>query len=72
MMQTLVRFIDLCEAALAQQVDMGQIAALPLLRRLRRMGEDIGDQQLDQFDALRRDMEAEFIQLAKRGASDAG
>jgi V/A-type H+-transporting ATPase subunit A len=72
MMQTLVRFIDLSEAALAQQVDMAELATLPLLRRLRRMGEDIGDEQLDQFDALRRDMEAAFIQLAKRGVADAG
>ena len=71
-MQTLVQFIDLCEAALAQQVDMARVAALPLLRRLRRMGEDIGDQQLDRFDALRRDMEAEFLQLARTGAGDAG
>jgi V/A-type H+-transporting ATPase subunit A len=72
MMQTLVRFIDLSEAALAQQVDMAELATLPLLRRLRRMGEDIGDEQLDRFDALRRDMEAEFIRLAKRGVDDAG
>ena len=72
MMQTLVRFIDLSEAALAQQVDMAELATLPLLRRLRRMGEDIGDEQLDQFEALRRDMEAAFIQLAKRGVADAG
>jgi V/A-type H+-transporting ATPase subunit A len=70
-MQTLVQFIDLSEAALAQQIDMAEIATLPLLRRLRRMGEDIGEEQLDQFDALRRDMEAEFIQLAKRGADGA-
>jgi V/A-type H+-transporting ATPase subunit A len=72
MMQTLVHFIDLCEAALAQQVDMAEVAALPLLRRLRRMGEDIGDQQLDDFDALRREMEAAFLQLARAGAGDAG
>mgnify|MGYP000267117757 CR=1 FL=1 len=72
MMQTLVQFIDLCEAALAQQVDMAEVAALPLLRRLRRMGEDIGDQQLDDFDALRRDMETAFLQLARAGAGDAG
>ena len=72
MMQTLVQFIDLCEAALAQQVDMAEVAALPLLRRLRRMGEDIGDQRLDDFDALRREMETAFLQLARAGAADAG
>jgi V/A-type H+-transporting ATPase subunit A len=71
MMQTLVRFIELSEAALAQQVDMSELGSLAVLRRLRRMGEDIGDEQLDQFDALRRDMEAEFLRLGKGGADDA-
>jgi V/A-type H+-transporting ATPase subunit A len=71
MMQTLVRFIELSETALAQQADIGALAALPVLRRLRRMGEDIGDEHLDQFDLLRRDMEAEFLQLGSGAALDA-
>jgi V/A-type H+-transporting ATPase subunit A len=72
MMQTLMHFIELSEAGLAQGIDMTALAALPVLRRLRRMGEDIAEQDLEQFEALRNAMASEFIQLGKRSAADAG
>jgi V/A-type H+-transporting ATPase subunit A len=72
MMQTVNRFIELAEAALAQSVDMADIAALPVLRRLRRMSEEIGEQEIEGFDVLRRDMETELMQLARRSGDNAG
>jgi hypothetical protein len=35
------------------------------------MGEEIGEAELERFDALRRDMEAQFMQLAGRVGGDA-
>jgi V/A-type H+-transporting ATPase subunit A len=71
MMQTVARFIELSEAALSRSIDVAGIATLPVLRRLWRMGEEIGEAELERFDALRRDMEAQFMQLAGRVGGDA-
>lgn len=66
MMQTLSRFIDLTENAVAQQVSVDAINALPVMRRLRRMSEDIGNDQVDNFDDLRHTLETEFSDLIQR------
>ena len=71
MMQTLTRFIELAETAVAQRIDVARLAALPVLRRLRRMGEEIAEGQPERFAALRGDMEAEFLALATKDADDA-
>jgi V/A-type H+-transporting ATPase subunit A len=57
MMGTLIRFIDGAQQALAAGVPVDRIAALPLLRRLRRMGEDIPEEDLSGFDALHKDID---------------
>jgi V/A-type H+-transporting ATPase subunit A len=57
MMRTLVHFMDSAEAALAGGMAVADIASLPLLRRLRRMGEEIGEDHLDRFAALRGEMD---------------
>jgi V/A-type H+-transporting ATPase subunit A len=71
MMQTLSRFIDLSEAAVAQRVSVEAIGQLPVMRELRRMGEDIGDDRLEQFDELQRRLGNALAELMRRSAADA-
>ncbi len=72
MMQIISQFIDLSEAAIDAQVSVEVIAALPLMRRLRRMGEDIDDDHIEALEALQDEMEAEFARLTKEARRHAG
>ena len=69
MMGLLGRFIDLAEAAQAAGASPERIAALGCLRPLQRMGEDIGDGQLDRLAELQAQMEREFAQIAPAAAT---
>ena len=71
MLRLVIRAIDLGEAAVAAGVAPRDIAALPVLRRLKRMGEDIATDDHDGFDRLGRDLEAAFEAFATE-AADAG
>jgi V/A-type H+/Na+-transporting ATPase subunit A len=71
MMQLLNHFIDLSEAALPQRVSVEAIGQLPVVRELRRMGEDIGDDRLEQFEGLRQRVDAHMAELTHRVAADA-
>jgi V/A-type H+-transporting ATPase subunit A len=71
MMQTLTHFIELSEAALAQQVSVEAISQLPVMRELRRMGEDIDDARLEQFGELRRRLDAGMAELTRKVSADA-
>jgi V/A-type H+-transporting ATPase subunit A len=71
MMNMISQFIDLSEAAIEQQVDVEAINQLPVMRRLRRMGEDIGEDEMKKFDRLRNDMVSEFTQLTRSAATNA-
>ena len=71
MMQLISRFIELSESAVDQGVSVAAMAALPVMRRLRRMGEEIDDEALDTFDQLRQTLETEFTGLARSVAGDA-
>lgn len=68
MMQLINTFIDLSEAAIDNEVDFEDIGTLAILRRLRRMNEDIGEDNLNEFETLRRDMENAFAKLSKSSA----
>lgn len=63
MMQLLARFIRLSEKAIEQGVDIELINSLPLLRKLKRMSEDIGETELERYDALRAEQEEAFAAL---------
>ncbi len=63
MMKLLGRFVDGAEAALAAGATPEAIAALPCLRALQRMGEDIGDDQLPRLAELQARMERDFAAL---------
>lgn len=70
MLRLLMRFIELSDDALEHGAKPDEIAELPVLRRLRRMGEDIGEDAIDQFETLRADLDRAMASLHK-GQSDA-
>jgi V/A-type H+-transporting ATPase subunit A len=53
MLRVILRFVELAEQALARGVSPQAIAEMPALRRLQRMGEEIGEDELDAFNHLR-------------------
>ena len=61
MLRTLMRFIDRSQAALESGMGVDEIASLPLLRRLRRMGEEIGNDEVGRFDDLRTEIDAALV-----------
>jgi len=63
MMRLLDRFFDTAEAALAAGAPVTGIEGLPVLRRLRRMGEEIGDDALPRFEQLLAQAETELARL---------
>jgi hypothetical protein len=63
MMRLLDRFFDAAEAALAAGAPIAALEGLPVLRRLRRMAEEIGDDALSRFEALLAQAETELAQL---------
>jgi len=65
MMRVLARFIELVEQAHAAGVTPEQIAALPVLRRLARMGEDIPEAELARFADLEAALEQAFTELLR-------
>lgn len=71
MMQLIGRFVELSESALDQGVSPAKVAALPAMRRLRRMGEEIDAEALDEFDRLRQKLEADFSGLTRSSQGDA-
>jgi len=70
MLKLILRFITLAEAALARGATPHQIVELDVLRRLQRMGEEIGEEQLERFSELGMAVETAMANLGK-GASHA-
>ncbi len=70
MLRTLMRFIDRAEAALAEGATIEAIQTLPVLRRLRRMGEEIGNDQVESFNALQAELDAALAGLERKGSED--
>jgi V/A-type H+-transporting ATPase subunit A len=69
MMNVLARFIDLAERALQSGAAFDAIAGVPVLRHLTRMGEELGESELDKYKALEEEVERAFSNLK---AADAG
>ncbi len=63
MMRLIDRFITLAESAVAQEIDVERIQEMAILRRLRRMGEELGDDKLARYKLLGTQLEAEFAHL---------
>lgn len=71
MMQLISRFIELSEATVAKNIDVEKISGMPELRRLMRMGEEISEEEPEQFKVLRDAMENAFSLLTREIGSDA-
>ena len=71
MLQLVARFTERALAAVDAGIDMAHIAELPLVRPLMRMGEELGEQQLDAYERLAEELEAAFDTLV-REMRDAG
>jgi V/A-type H+-transporting ATPase subunit A len=71
MMRVIMRFIELSESAVAEGVSVERINDLPVMRKIRRMGEDISEDQLDEYKELMRSLEAEFTHLTEGVLSNA-
>jgi V/A-type H+-transporting ATPase subunit A len=65
MLKLILRFVTLAENALDNGVPPQRIAELDVLRRLQRMGEEIGESELAKFSDLRESVEAAMAALAK-------
>ena len=66
MLRLVMRFIALSREALARGMAPDEIASLPVLRRLQRMGEEVGEDAIASFAALWPQLERE---LAAPGAA---
>lgn len=63
MLRLILRFVELAERALAAGASPQAIADLPVLRRLQRMGEEIGEDDMAGFEALRTTLDSAMAQL---------
>jgi V/A-type H+-transporting ATPase subunit A len=68
MLRLVMRFIALAREALARGATPEQIAALPIHRRVQRMGEEIGEDQIARFAELWPQLEREFAALGTPAA----
>jgi len=66
MLRLVIRFIDLAFAALERGADPEDIAGLSVYRRLQRMGEDIGEAEIERFDDLRSELDDQLGGLKAR------
>jgi V/A-type H+-transporting ATPase subunit A len=65
MLKLILRFVTLAEAALDDGIPPQRIAELDVLRRLQRMGEEIGERELEKFSDLTESVEAAMAALRK-------
>ena len=70
MMQMISRFIELSKNAIELNISVETISTLPVMRRLMRMGEEIGEDDLDRFDELRVDLDGVFSRLTHGSKQD--
>lgn len=64
MLRLVMRFVALAREAVARGARPEAIAALPVLRRLQRMGEDIGEAELARFGELWPQLERELAEVS--------
>jgi V/A-type H+-transporting ATPase subunit A len=63
MMQMINRFIKHSERAVEMNISVESITALPVMRKLMRMGEEIGENDLEKYNDLRVELDDAFAQL---------
>ena len=65
MLKLILRFIDLAGIALDRGISPQAIAELDVMRRIQRMGEEIGEDNLDRIPLLLAALESQVAQLSK-------
>jgi V/A-type H+-transporting ATPase subunit A len=65
MVRLITRVIELAEQALAAGIAPSAVEELPVMRKLKRLGEEIGEDNLDGFDDLEREVETVLSSLMK-------
>jgi V/A-type H+/Na+-transporting ATPase subunit A len=70
-MKTITRFIESSKTAVDMGISIESISSLPIMRRLMRMGEEIGEDDLDKFDDLRTELDAVFSSLRQEAQQEA-
>ncbi len=65
MLGLILHFVTLAERALEHGIAPQKLAELPILRRMQRMGEEIGENQLDRFSELRATLDTAVADLEK-------
>ncbi len=63
MLELIVRFVTQAEAAVARGVAPQAIGELEILRKLKRMGEEIGEDRIAEFSTLQNEMESALAGL---------
>ena len=63
MMQMINRFIKHSERAVEMDISMETVSALPVMRKLMRMGEEISEDNLEKYNDLRIELDDAFAQL---------
>jgi hypothetical protein len=64
MLRLVAHFVDQAEAAAARGVQPERIAAMAIVRPIARMGEEVGEAEVERLQGLEERMEAEFRALA--------
>jgi V/A-type H+-transporting ATPase subunit A len=70
MMKMITLFIKFSENAIDMDTSIETISRLPVMRRLMRMGEEIGEGELEKFDKLRTELDIAFSQLSHSATQD--
>jgi V/A-type H+-transporting ATPase subunit A len=66
MLRLMMQFIDLAEEAVGRGISPGAIAAMPILRKLQRLGEEFSEQQLDSKAEIAAEIGTAFAELEKQ------
>ena len=68
MMRLIARFIRISDEAVSRGIDVEEISAMPILRRLRRMSEEIGEENIAALKKLANEVDEAFSELTNRVA----
>ncbi len=66
MLRLMMQFIDQAEKAVRQGVAPSQIAAMPILRKLQRLGEEFPESQIEDKAQVAAEIDAAFAKLEKQ------
>jgi V/A-type H+-transporting ATPase subunit A len=71
MMKLITRFIKLSGDAIEMEAGIEAISKLPVVRKLMRMGEEIGEDDLDRFAELNTELDEAFTDLMRNTSPEA-